>query len=128
MPVKSTDTRWIDQKSRVMEREIDKFELSRETNSKNRANKLLEAQIILRSALWGIYWHLQKLFSLITQKENPNINEIVESVDKTKKEYKKLLRKFRPNKDLMFELPTLKSVVSEIEGKKLHTIWKQSSI
>ena len=36
-PVKSTDTRWIDQKSRVMEREIDKFELSRETNSKNRA-------------------------------------------------------------------------------------------
>ena len=38
-----------------------------------------------------------------------------------KEEYKKLLRKFRQNKDLGFGFPTLKSAVFEIEGKKLHT-------
>ena len=37
MPVKSTDTRWIDHKFSAMERVIDNFELSREKNSKNRA-------------------------------------------------------------------------------------------
>ena len=37
MPVKSTDTRWIDYKFSAMERVIDNFELSREKNSKNRA-------------------------------------------------------------------------------------------
>ena len=40
----------------------------------------------------------------------------MESVEITKKEYKKLLRKFRKNKNFVFELPILKSVVSEIEG------------
>ena len=130
-PVKSTGTRWIDHRLRAMERVIDKFGLytrhlgdfiSREKNGKNRAtvqgklNKLLEAQVILRSAFLRDILTPAKVFSLITQKENPNIIEIVESVEKTKKEYKKLLRKFRQNKDLVFELPALKSVVSEIEG------------
>ena len=36
-PVKSTGTRWIDNKLRAIERVIDKFELSREKNSKNRS-------------------------------------------------------------------------------------------
>ena len=62
------------------------------------------------------YTGISKIVSLITQKENPNIIEIVGSIEKTKKEYKKLLRKFAQNKDLVLKLPTLKSMVSEIEG------------
>ena len=62
------------------------------------------------------YTGISKIVSLITQKENPNIIEIVGSIEKTKKEYKLLLRKFGENKNLVFELPTLKSVVSEMKG------------
>ena len=56
-----------------------------------------------------------KIFSLITQKENPNIIETVEAVERTRKEYKRLLKKFKQNKDSVFELPTLKAVIDEIE-------------
>ena len=55
-------------------------------------------------------------FSLSSLEKTPNIIEIVEYVEETKKGYKKPQRKFRQNKNLLFELPTLKSVVSEIEG------------
>ena len=129
-PVKSTGTRWIDHRIRAMGRVIDKFGLytrhlnsfiSREKNSKTKATvkgkleKLLDAQVILRSAFLKDILLPAKIFSLITQKENPNIIETVESVERTKKEYKKLLKKFRQNHDSVFELPTLKAVVDEIE-------------
>ena len=129
-PVKATGTRWIDHRIRAMTRLIDKFGLysrhlhdfiSREKNSKNKAtvqgklNKLLDAQVILRSCLLKDLLAPAKIFSLITQKEHPNIMETVEAVDKTKNDYKKLLTKFEKNQDSVFELPALKSVINEIE-------------
>ena len=137
-PVKSTGTRWIDHRLRAMECVIEKFGLytrrlgdsiSREKNGKNRAtvqgklNKLLEAQVILRSAFLRDMLTPAKIFTLITKKK-PNIIELVEYVEKTKKGYKEPLRKVRQNINLVFELPTL----SEIECKKLSTMREQSSI
>ena len=130
-PVKSTGTRWIDHRIRAMARVIDKFGLytrhlhdfiSREKNSKTKAtvqgklNKLLDAQVILRSAFLKDVLTPAKVFSLATQKEDPNIIETVEYVKKTEKDYKKLLKKFEQNQDSVFELPTLKAVTAEIEG------------
>ena len=102
---------------------IDKFGLytrylkdfiSRKKSSKNKAtvkgklDKLLDAQVILRSAFLTDVLAPAKLFSLVTQKEDPNIMEIVESVEQTKREYTKLLKKFKRNQNSVFELPTHK--------------------
>ena len=110
-----------------MARVIDKFGLytrhlhdfiSREKNSKTKAtvqgklNKLLDTQVILRNAFLKYVLTPAKVFSLVTQKEDPNIIETVESVEKTEKDYKKLLKKFEQNQDSVFELPTLKAVIA----------------
>ena len=130
-PVKSTGTRWIDHRIRAMGRVVDKFGLytrhlkdfiSREKNSKVRATvqgkltKMLDAQFILRCAFLKDLLTPAKIFSLVTQNKDPNIIETVQSVGRTKKDYKKLLKKFEENQDLVFELPTLKAVIAEIEG------------
>ena len=124
-PVKSTGTQWIDHRIRAMARVIDKFGLytrhlhyfiSKEKNSKTKAtvqgklNKLLDTQVILRNAFLKYVLTSAKVFTLVTQKEDPNIIETVESVEKTEKDYKKLLKKFEQNQDSVFELPTLKAV------------------
>ena len=109
---------------------IDKFGLctrhlhdfiSRGKNSKTKPtvqgklNKLLDAQVILRSAFLKDVLTPLKVFSLVMQKEDPNIIETVESVKKTEKDYKKLLKKFEQNQDSVFELTTVKAVIAEIE-------------
>ena len=57
-----------------------------------------------------------KIFRLVTQNKDPNITKTVESVERTKKNYKKLVKKFERNQELVSELPTLKAVIAEIEG------------
>ena len=42
--------------------------------------------------------------------------ETVEAVEKTSRNYKKLLRKFKRDNNQVFELPILKAVISEMEG------------
>ena len=58
-----------------------------------------------------------KVFSLVTQKQDLHIIETVEGVEKTKLNYKRLLKKVQRNFNHLFELPTLKSVIKEIEGE-----------
>ena len=58
-----------------------------------------------------------KVFSLVTQKQDPHIIETVEGVEKTKRNYKRLLKKVQHDSNQVFELPTLKSVIKEIEGE-----------
>lgn len=57
-----------------------------------------------------------KIFRLVTQNKDPNISKTVESVERKKKNYKKLVKKFERNQELVSELPTLKAVIAEIEG------------
>ena len=56
-----------------------------------------------------------KQFSLVTQKSDIDIISIVDSVESTKRNYKKLLRKFEADAEKIFALPTLKSVIDAIE-------------
>ena len=56
-----------------------------------------------------------KVFSLVTQKQDLHIIETVEGEEKTKLNYKRLLKKVQRNFNQLFELPTLKSVIKEIE-------------
>ena len=56
-----------------------------------------------------------KQFSLVTQKSDIDIISIVDSVESTKRNYKKLLRKFEADAENIFALPTLKSVIDAIE-------------
>ena len=79
-------------------------------------DKILDAQVLLRSAFLKDLLTPAKIFSLVTQKQDPNVMETVEAVEKTSRNYKKLLRKFKRDNNQVFELPTLKAVISEMEG------------
>ena len=109
--VKSTRTHYIDHRIQAM---INKFGLyprhlkdfiAREKNSKVKAtvkgkvNKLLNAQIILRSAFLKNVLKPNKIFSLVTQNKDPRIVKTAESVERIKKDYTKLLKKFVQNQD-----------------------------
>ena len=58
-----------------------------------------------------------KVSSLVTQKQDLHIIERFEGVEKTKPNYKRRLKKVQRNFNQLFELPTLKSVIKEIEGE-----------
>ena len=51
-----------------------------------------------------------KIFSLVTQKQDPNVIETSDGVEKTRRDYKKLLKKFQWDQNS--ELPTLKAVIA----------------
>ena len=56
-----------------------------------------------------------KKFSLITQKSDINIIDILHLVKSPKNNYKRLFRKLSKNHNLVFQLPTLKLVIDAIE-------------
>ena len=132
-PVKSTGTRWIDHRVRAMQRFVDKFGLycqhlqhaiPETKSSKDRAklqgkfDKLVDAKVLLRSSFFVDVLSAAKQFSLATQKDGTNIISIVDNVESTKRSYEKLLRKFETDGNKIFSLPTLKSVVTEIESNE----------
>ena len=81
--------------------------------------KLVDAQFLLSGAFLKEILTPAKCFSLVTQKEETNIMEIVDSVDKTKRDYDKLFKKkVKTDENAVFELPLLKSVLEEIENNK----------
>ena len=59
-----------------------------------------------------------KQFSLFIQKSDIDIISIVDSVESTKQNYGKLLRKFEVDAENIFALLTLKSVIDAIESDK----------
>ena len=94
-PLKATGTRWIDHRIRAMGRLVDKFGLytrhlkefiDAEKKSKVRAtvtgklDKILDDQVLLRSAFLKDLLTPAKIFSLVTQKQDPNVMETVEAV------------------------------------------------
>ena len=132
-PVKSTGTRWIDHRVRAMQHFVDKFGLycqhlqhaiPETKSSKYRAklqgkfDKLVDVKVLLRSSFFVDVLSAAKQFSLATQKDGTNIISIVDNVESTKRSYEKLLRKFETDGNKIFSLPTLKSVVTEIENNE----------
>ena len=58
----------------------------------------------------------QNIFSLITQEQNIDIIHISDSVENTKHNYKRLLKKLQKNLAYVFQLPTDKLVTEETES------------
>ena len=81
-------------------------------------NKLIDAKVLLRGSLLIDILAEAKKFSLTSQKNDISIIDIVECVETTKWKYKRLLKKLEGNENYVFELPTLKSVITEIEGNE----------
>ena len=78
-------------------------------------NKLVDAKILLSSCFFIDVLAPTKIFSLKTQKSDISIIDIVDCVDTTKQNCKKLLKRFESDFVL---LPTLKSVINEIENNE----------
>ena len=108
-PVKATGTRWIDHRMRAMQRLVDKYGLycqhlqhaipemmgaKDSTMLKGILKKLIDAKVLLRSCLFIDVLFAAKQFNLVTQKSDIDIISIVDSVESTKQNYEKLLRKF----------------------------------
>ena len=130
-PLKSSGTRWIDHKIGAMGRLIEKVGLYTQhlqnaiatsgsakdkSTSDSKFKKLIDAKVLLRSALFKDILADAKVFSLLTQKHNIDIIKIVESVESTKNNYERLRKKLEKNPEYVFELPTLKMVIDEIES------------
>ena len=129
-PLKATGTRWIDHRIWAMGRFVDNFGLythhltefiDEARKSSDRAvvqrklNKLVDAQVLLRSVFLKNLLTLADS-SLVMQNDEPNIIEIGDAIEKTQRDYKKILRKFQRDKNSVFELPLPKAVVTEVEG------------
>ena len=133
-PVKATGTQWINHKLCAIEWLVDKFGLYCQhiqhaipeiKNSKDRATlqgkfeKLIDTKVLLLSEFFSDILSAAKAFSLATQKSDINIIAIVENSELTKLGYKKLLKKFKDNPEVIFtDLPTLSAIIKEIEGNE----------
>ena len=78
--------------------------------------KLINAEFLLRCALFTDVLAEVKHFSLITQEQNIDIIRILDSVENTKHNYERLLKKLRKNPAYVFQLPTVTLVTEEIES------------
>ena len=98
-PLKATGTIWIDHKLGAMGRLIEKFGLylqhlqnviATTSNAKDRSTlegkftKLIDAKVLLRSAMFTDVLAEAKHFSLTTQKQSINIISIIDAVESTK--------------------------------------------
>ena len=100
-------TIWLDHKLRATGRVIDKFALYTQNlqnfieSSKpsdrgplqGKLNKLLEAKVVLPGAFFSGILHEARKLSLVTQKSDINIIDMVEAVESCKRNYERLLRK-----------------------------------
>ena len=130
-PLKASGTRWTDHKIGAMGRLIEKFGLytmhlqnliATTRSSKNRSTlegklkKLIDAKVLLRSALFKDVLADAKIFSLLTQKQNIDILKILEAVESTKNSYQRLRKKLEKNLDYVFQQPILRMVIEETEA------------
>ena len=101
-----------------------------EKNSKTKAmvkgklEKVLDAQVLLRGAFLNDLLTPAKVSSLVTQKQDPHIIEVVKGVEKNKRNHKRLLKKVQRDSNQVYELPTLKSVIQLIEEESVTTTMK----
>ena len=129
--LKATGTRWIAHKIAAMGCVIEKFGLytqhlqhSIDTAKKSQDHatlqgkfrKLINAKFLFRCALFTDLLAEAKHFILITQEQNIDIIRILDSVENTKHNYERLLKKLRKNPAYVFQLSTVKLAAEEIES------------
>ena len=82
-------------------------------------NKLVNVKILLCSCFFIDVLAPAKIFSLQTQKSDVSIIDIVDCVDTTKWNYKKLLKPFESDQNNVFVLlPMWKTVINKIENNE----------
>ena len=121
--MKVTSTRWIGHKLWAMDHLIEKFGLysvhlnniiSTTTNSEEKETlegkfrKPVDAKVLLHCALFTDILAEAKKFSLITQKIDISIINILDLVEATKNNYERFLRKISKNHDLVFQAVHIK--------------------
>ena len=129
-PEKSSGTRWIDHKMRAMAKLNDKFgmyvshlenviaDTSKQVDRaklQGKYNKLVDASVLLRSAFLSDLLLPAKSLSLISQKSDVDIIQVVNAVQKTQNKFRRWQKKFADDKDEVLNLPTLKSRLENIE-------------
>ena len=131
-PAKSGGTRWIDHKLQACSQIVDKLgvyvqhieniiaDTSKKASDRDaltgEVRKLKCASLVLRSALFIDLLDNARKFSVISQKAEVNILLMIDTLDDTLLHYQMLLMKLKKDPAFVFELPTLKSVLSRIEG------------
>ena len=78
-------------------------------------NALTQASVILRSALLTDILEPAKKLSLISQKESSDIISMVNGLKRTRGKYERWQIKFVENPEEVFQLPTLKRVLNQMD-------------
>ena len=78
--------------------------------------KLINANYLLRCALFTDVLAEAKHFNLMTQEQNIDIICILDLVENIKHNYEPLLKKLQKNLAYAFQLPTVKLVTEEIKS------------
>lgn len=131
-PAKSGGTRWIDHKVRACSQMVDKLgvyvqhieNIIADTSKKacdrdalsGKVKKLKSAALLLRSAVFVDLLDSARKFSLVSQQKDVNILLVVDKLDDTILHYQLLFKKLKKDVNFVFELPTVKSVLSKIDG------------
>lgn len=79
-----------------------------------KVRKLKYASLVLRGALLNDLPDSPRTFSVISQKAQVNIPLMIDTPDDTILHYQMLLMKLKKDPAFVFELPNLKSVLSQI--------------
>ena len=129
-PEKSIGTRWLDHKVRAMTKLNDKFgvyakqiqsaieEKSSSTDNailQGKLNALTTADVLLRSAFLADILEPAKILSLVSQQESGDIITTTDSVKRSREKYERWYKRFSTNPEKVFELPTLKRILSQID-------------
>lgn len=130
-PVRASGTRWVEHKLNAMTRLVEKFgvytqhlqnviaDTSKQCDRatvKGKFEKLVHASVLLRSSFFVDLLGPAKELSMVTQKNNLCITEVVEAVENTKRKYQRLLRRVSSDEEHIFRvLPTFRNVLAEIE-------------
>ena len=84
---------------------------------KEKLNKLCNANVLLCCVFFTDILTPAKNFSLETQKCDAFVVDIFDMAETTCTCYVKVIEKLKKNPDSVFELPTLKNIITEIEEK-----------
>ena len=80
--------------------------------------KLVNAKVLLLAVFFTDVLAEAKRFSLITQEKNNNVIKMLNAVETTKSNYKRLLKRIKENSEYMFNLPNLKIMIHTVKPNK----------
>ena len=80
--------------------------------------KLVNAKVLLLAVFFTDVLAEAKRFSLITQEKNNNVIKMLNAVETTKSNYKRLLKRIKENSEYILNLPNLKIMIHTVKSNK----------